>query len=133
MSSCMCEPVETAQSLGDDTYAVVTRPKWAREQGLHKVCGPPCRWVVRLYPRNLLDTRTWAEVTVRPRPFVKVNRQRERERNIEKEKGTPMDMRFHIGMNKNRYIKDHMGESGYDSSFRNSQLVLLVMSRIIHF
>ena len=29
MSCCMCEPMETAQSLGDDTHAVVTRPKWA--------------------------------------------------------------------------------------------------------
>ena len=26
---CMCEPLETAQSLGDDTHAVVTRPRWA--------------------------------------------------------------------------------------------------------
>ena len=32
--SCMCEPVETAQSLGDDTHAVGTRTKWAREHGL---------------------------------------------------------------------------------------------------
>ena len=27
MSCCMCEPMETAQSLGDDTHAVVTQPK----------------------------------------------------------------------------------------------------------
>ena len=25
---CMCEPQETAQSLGDDTYAVLGRPRW---------------------------------------------------------------------------------------------------------
>ena len=37
MSRCMCEPLETAQSLGDDTRAVVARPKWAREHGLHRV------------------------------------------------------------------------------------------------
>ena len=30
----MCEPVETAQSLGDDTPVVIARPKWAREHGL---------------------------------------------------------------------------------------------------
>ena len=28
-SWCMCEPTETAQSLGDDTHAVAIRPKWA--------------------------------------------------------------------------------------------------------
>ena len=27
VSCCMCEPVETAQSLGDDTHAVATQPK----------------------------------------------------------------------------------------------------------
>ena len=32
---CMCEPVVTAQSLGDETYVVVTRPQWAREHGQH--------------------------------------------------------------------------------------------------
>ena len=31
----MCEPMWTVQSLGDDTHAVVKRPKWAREHGLH--------------------------------------------------------------------------------------------------
>ena len=34
---CMCEPMETAQTHGDDTHAVVARPKWAREHGLHRV------------------------------------------------------------------------------------------------
>ena len=29
MSSCMCEPTKTALSLGDDTHAAITRPKWA--------------------------------------------------------------------------------------------------------
>ena len=29
MSRCMCEPMRTAQSLGDATRAVVARPKWA--------------------------------------------------------------------------------------------------------
>ena len=28
MSCSMCEPMETLQSLGDETQAVVTRPKW---------------------------------------------------------------------------------------------------------
>ena len=36
-SWCTCEPTETARSLGDDTHAVVTRPKWAPEHGLHRV------------------------------------------------------------------------------------------------
>ena len=43
MSCCMCEPTETAQSLGDDAHAVATRPKWAREHGTQSVvlcvCG----------------------------------------------------------------------------------------------
>ena len=35
-TSCgMCEPRETAQFLGDDTHAVVNRPRWALEHGLH--------------------------------------------------------------------------------------------------
>ena len=38
MSCCMRETVETAQSLGNDTHAVVARPKWAREHGLHTKC-----------------------------------------------------------------------------------------------
>ena len=32
---CMCEPVVTAQSLGDETHAVITRPQWAGEHGQH--------------------------------------------------------------------------------------------------
>ena len=37
MFCCMCEPVETAQSLGDDTYAVVRRSEGAQEHGLRTV------------------------------------------------------------------------------------------------
>ena len=40
MFCCMCEPMETAQSLGDDPHAVGTQPKWAREHGPHSLCGP---------------------------------------------------------------------------------------------
>ena len=39
VSCCMREPMETAPSPGDDTHAAVTRPMWAREHGLRKVCG----------------------------------------------------------------------------------------------
>ena len=42
MSCCMCEPTETAQSLGDDTHAVVKRPRRASERGLHTKCGSLC-------------------------------------------------------------------------------------------
>ena len=42
MSCCMCEPTETAQSLGDDTHAVVKRSRRASEHGLHTKCGPLC-------------------------------------------------------------------------------------------
>ena len=33
ISCCKCEPMATAQSLGDDTRAVATRPPWPREHG----------------------------------------------------------------------------------------------------
>ena len=40
-SCCMwCEPMETAQSLGDDTHAVVIGLTWAREHGLHRGVVP---------------------------------------------------------------------------------------------
>ena len=39
---CMCEQMETAQSLGDDTHAVATRRSWAREHGLHRVVWSFC-------------------------------------------------------------------------------------------
>ena len=42
MSCCMCEPTETAQSLGDDIRAVVKRSRRASEHGLHTKCGPLC-------------------------------------------------------------------------------------------
>ena len=60
--------------FGDDTHAVGTRPRWAQEHGIHTECGPLCRWVASLAHRQVLGTRTWAEVNVRPRPLVNVNR-----------------------------------------------------------
>ena len=33
MSCCFCEPIKTAQSVGDDTHAVVARQKLASEHG----------------------------------------------------------------------------------------------------
>ena len=59
-SWCTCEPTETARSLGDDTHAVGTRPKWAPEHGLHRGVVPLCRWVASL-ARQMLETRTRAE------------------------------------------------------------------------
>ena len=52
---CMCEPVVTAQSLGDETHAVVTRPQWAGEHGQHTWCGSLCRWVASLAHRQALE------------------------------------------------------------------------------
>ena len=60
--------------FGDGTHAVGTRPKWAREHGLHIHCGSLCRWVASLAHRQVLGTRTWADVNVRPRPLEKVDR-----------------------------------------------------------
>ena len=71
MSCCMCEPVETVQSPDDDTHAVGTRPKWARERGLHTQCGPFFLSVGCKPGPSIGDrTRTRANVNVRPRPPV---------------------------------------------------------------
>ena len=85
MSCCTCEPMETAQSLGDDTHAVGTRPKWARKHGLRIWCGPSCRWVARVAHRQVLGTRTWANVNVRPRPLAqRIGKEKEGERRKKK-------------------------------------------------
>ena len=47
MSSCMCEPMETAQSLGDDTHAVVTRLE-GHQSTDRTVCGSWRWWVESL-------------------------------------------------------------------------------------
>ena len=39
----------------DDTHAVVTRPEWAPEHGLHTECGPLRRWVANLAHRQVLE------------------------------------------------------------------------------
>ena len=51
ISRCMCEPRETVQSLGDDTYAVVTGSKGAWKHGQHTERGSPCQWVASLAHR----------------------------------------------------------------------------------
>ena len=69
MSCCMCKPMETAQSLGDDTHAVGARPKWASEHGIHTECGPVVSIGCKPGPSTSARTRTWAEVNVRPQPL----------------------------------------------------------------
>ena len=41
MSCCMCEPMETAQSLGDDTHAVAIRPNMAMRARTTLCCVVP--------------------------------------------------------------------------------------------
>ena len=60
--------------FGDDTHAVGTWPRWAREHGQHSLCGSLCRWVPSLAHRQVLGTRTWAEVNVRPRNLEEIDR-----------------------------------------------------------
>ena len=79
MSSCMCEPMETAQSLGDDTHAVVTRLKGHQSTDC-TVCGSWRRCVESLAHQMRARTRTRANVNVRPRPLVETNKPK----NIEK-------------------------------------------------
>ena len=66
-SCCKCEPMETGPSLGDDTHAVAARPEWAREHGLHMGVVHCVGGFFRLGPSKGAQTRTWAEVNVRPR------------------------------------------------------------------
>ena len=88
-SSCMCEPMETAQSLGDDTHAVVTRLRGHQSTGC-TMCGPLRRWVESLAHPMRARSRTRANVNVRPRPLLKTNRQREkRKRQSDKETTEP--------------------------------------------
>ena len=75
MSCCMCEPMETAQSLGDDTHAVVARPKWAREHGLHTECGPLCRSMDGLIDVCSNEDEGRSERKT-PTPCVETNRQK---------------------------------------------------------
>ena len=75
MSSCMCEPMETAQSLGEDTHAVVTRLKGHQSTDC-TVCGPWRRWLESLAHAMRARTRTRANVNVRPRPLVKTDRRK---------------------------------------------------------
>ena len=69
VSCCMSGPVSTAQSPDDDTHAVGTRRKWAREHGLHLVWS--ILWV-GCKPGTSIGarSRTRANVNVRPRPLV---------------------------------------------------------------
>ena len=67
MSCCMCEPMETAQSLGDDTHAVVARPSGHESTDDTQSVVPH----VGLAHRRVLGTRTWVEVNVRPHPLCK--------------------------------------------------------------
>ena len=63
--SCMWEPTETAQSVGDDTRAVATASKGAKEHGLHTKCGPASVGG-KPGPSTGAPTRTRAEANVRP-------------------------------------------------------------------
>ena len=58
MSSCMCEPMEIAQSLGDDTHAVVARTKWESEHGVHTVWF--CVGGLSAWPIDGARTRLWS-------------------------------------------------------------------------
>ena len=75
MSCCMREPMETAQSHGDDTRAVVARPKWAREHGLHTECGPLCRSMDGLIDVCSNEDEGRSERKT-PSPCVETNRQK---------------------------------------------------------
>ena len=68
MSYCICEPVETAQSLGDDTCGgnTVNGAQDHKLQNLHLSLSMG-DW---LAPPTGGRTRTRAEVNVRPRPLV---------------------------------------------------------------
>ena len=71
MSCSMCEPTDTAQSLGDDAHVAVKRPKSASEHGLHTKCV--CVFFTvgsESSPLIGVQTRTRANMNVRPRHLV---------------------------------------------------------------
>ena len=74
MSCCMCEPMETVQSLGDDTHRVIAQATRALEHGprtdvwsLMSVGGKPG-------PSIGAQTRTRAKMNVRHRHLVRNDR-----------------------------------------------------------
>ena len=85
MSCCMCEPMETAQSLGDDTHAVAMGPMWAGEHGLHCVVWSLMSVGCKPGQSTGARTRTRANVSVRPRPLAqRTGKEKERGRGIER-------------------------------------------------
>ena len=73
----MCEPMETAESLGDDTHAVVARPKWAREHGLHTECGPVVSMGCEPGPSmTCSDEDAGRSERKTPNPFVETDKQK---------------------------------------------------------
>ena len=59
-TKCPCpaacaSPWRLLRLFGDDTHVVDTRPKWAREHGLHTECGSLCRWVASLADQQVLE------------------------------------------------------------------------------
>ena len=60
--------------FGDDTHAVVARPKWAREHGIHTKCGPMCRWFTSLAYRYVLRQRRGQKGMYDPDPLCDPSR-----------------------------------------------------------
>ena len=56
----------------DDTHAVVARPKWAREHGLHTRCVDG----LRVWPIDRCSDKDVATLNVRPRIFVETSREK---------------------------------------------------------
>ena len=62
MPCCLCEPMETAQSRGDDTHAVAMGPMWAREHGLHNIVWSQVPVGSKSGPS--IGARTWTRTQV---------------------------------------------------------------------
>ena len=72
ISCCMCEPLEIAPSLDENTHAVVTATVGTRARDTHEVWSSAS---VGCKPSSTCArTRKRAEVKARPRPLVNVNR-----------------------------------------------------------
>ena len=75
MSCCVCEPMETAQSLGNDTHAMMKRPRWVSEHGRHKKCGSPCPvGGLRAWPVDKCSNKDVGESERGARHLVKTDR-----------------------------------------------------------
>ena len=85
MSCCMCEPMETAQSLGDDTHAVAIRPNMAMRARTAQCCVVPPVGGLQAWPIDRCSNKDAGQRERETPTPCATFRQRERGRERKKE------------------------------------------------